>query len=102
MNVKTRRLISFPAHAQVLLRRGGDREQRVQSDPSKKNHEENEMNETKWVTDPVCGMAVDPATAIRINVDGGSYYFCEFACADTFREDPQRWIQAAAPLHEHA
>ena len=45
---------------------------------------------------------MDPAMAIQINVDGGSYYSCESACADTFREDPQRWIQTAAPLHEHA
>lgn len=60
------------------------------------------MNETKRVTDPVCGMAVDPATAIQVNVDGRSYYFCELACADTFKEDPPRWIQTAAPLHEHA
>lgn len=62
----------------------------------------NEMIETKRVTDAVCGMAVDPAMAIQINVEGASYYFCEVACADTFREDPQRWIQTAAPLHEHA
>ena len=60
------------------------------------------MNETKRVADPVCGMVVDLATAIQINFDGRSYYFCEVACADTFREDPQRWIQIAAPLHEHA
>ena len=60
------------------------------------------MNETERVTDPVCGMAVDPATAIQINVDGRVYSFCEVACADTFREDPQRWIQTAAPLHGHA
>ena len=60
------------------------------------------MNETKWLADPVCGMVVDPAAAIQISVDGSSYYFCESACADTFREDPQRWIQPAAPLHEHA
>lgn len=60
------------------------------------------MYGTKRATDPVCGMVVDPATAIQIDVDGGSYYFCEFACADTFSEDPQRWIRTDAPLHEHA
>lgn len=62
----------------------------------------NMMNEVKMVTDPVCGMAVDPATAIQLSVDRRSYYFCEAACADTFRADPQRWIQNAAPLHDHA
>ena len=60
------------------------------------------MYKAERVTDPVCGMAVDPATAIRINVDGRVFSFCEAACADTFREDPLRWIQTAAPLHEHA
>ena len=57
------------------------------------------MNDMNMVTDPVCGMAVDPSTAIQIDVDGGSYYFCEEACAETFKEDPQRWTQTAAPLH---
>ena len=57
------------------------------------------MNDMNMVTDPVCGMSVDPSTAIQIDVDGGSYYFCEAACAETFREDPQRWTQTAAPLH---
>lgn len=59
------------------------------------------MNQTNGVTDPVCGMTVDPATAIQIDMNGSSYYFCEAACADTFNEDPQRWMQTTAPLHEH-
>ena len=59
------------------------------------------MDETNSI-DPVCGMSVDPATAIQIKLDGHSYYFCEVACADTFREDPQRWIKSEAPLHQHA
>ena len=44
------------------------------------------------VTDPVCGMTVDPATAVTVEHDGQMYYFCESACADTFRDDPDRWI----------
>ena len=60
------------------------------------------MHETKRAPDLACEMAVDPATAIQINVDGAPYYFCEVACADTFREDPQRWITTAAPRHECA
>jgi len=59
------------------------------------------MNDRDQVIDPVCGMAVDPARAIQITVNGTTYYFCEIACADTFRQEPQRWIETAAPVHEH-
>ncbi len=44
------------------------------------------------VTDPVCGMQVDPETAVVVEHGGRAYYFCETACADTFRDDPDRWI----------
>lgn len=43
-------------------------------------------------TDPVCGMPVDPETAVTLEYAGNTYYFCESACADTFRDDPDRWI----------
>jgi Cu+-exporting ATPase len=48
--------------------------------------------------DPVCGMQVDPETAVGVEHGGRLYYFCESACADTFRDDPDRWIpDAEAP-----
>lgn len=43
-------------------------------------------------TDPVCDMQVNTATAITVEHDGRTYFFCEPACADTFRDDPERWI----------
>ena len=43
-------------------------------------------------TDPVCGMPIDPASSVAVDHDGRTYYFCESACADTFRDDPDRWI----------
>lgn len=43
------------------------------------------------VADPVCGMPVDPANAVVVEHAGRRYYFCESACADTFRDDPDRW-----------
>ena len=46
-------------------------------------------------SDPVCGMTVDPKTVVAIEYAGVTYYFCESACADTFREDPDRWIPQA-------
>ncbi|NYI40340.1 YHS domain-containing protein [Demequina lutea] len=37
------------------------------------------------VTDPICGMSIDPATAAAtIEHDGTTYYFCSQGCADTF------------------
>jgi Cu+-exporting ATPase len=36
-------------------------------------------------TDPVCGMQVDPTTAVREYLDGAAHYFCSTACRDDFR-----------------
>ncbi len=43
--------------------------------------------------DPVCGMEVDPGTAISVEYAGARYHFCETACAETFREEPPRWVR---------
>lgn len=41
------------------------------------------------VTDPVCNMAVDPATAAgRMSYGGKTYYFCGKGCLETFMKDP--------------
>lgn len=53
------------------------------------------MTSATTVSDPVCGMTVDPSTAVRVELDGDAYYFCESVCAETFRDDPNRWVQAA-------
>ncbi|HZC99371.1 MAG TPA: heavy metal translocating P-type ATPase [Actinomycetes bacterium] len=45
--------------------------------------------ETKTVTDPVCGMQVDPSSAAASQQYGGqSYRFCSKACHETFVADP--------------
>jgi Cu+-exporting ATPase len=45
------------------------------------------------VTDPVCGMRIDPddaaATADR---DGTTYYFCSQSCHDAFVADPGSYV----------
>lgn len=43
--------------------------------------------------DPVCGMEVEPDLALAIEYGGRKYVFCEGACAETFREDPERWAR---------
>ncbi|WP_425600997.1 heavy metal translocating P-type ATPase [Dyella sedimenti] len=44
--------------------------------------------------DPVCGMSVDPATAVHRAEHGGqTYYFCAQRCKERFLADPQRYLQ---------
>jgi uncharacterized membrane protein YraQ (UPF0718 family) len=45
----------------------------------------------RGVTDPVCGMVVDRATAVRHRHDGHPYHFCSEGCRDTFVTDPDRY-----------
>ena len=47
------------------------------------------MNDTKAVTtDPVCGMTVDEATALRTERDGKTYFFCSEDCQQKFLATP--------------
>ena len=49
------------------------------------------------VTDPVCGMKVDPAeTAHRVEVDGLAFHFCSTHCADRFTADPVAYSKPKA------
>ena len=46
------------------------------------------------MTDPVCGMEVDPEDAAAAWQHAGTtYYFCSVGCMERFREDPEpvRW-----------
>ncbi|WP_404384356.1 heavy metal translocating P-type ATPase [Caenispirillum salinarum] len=43
--------------------------------------------------DPVCGMAVDPATTEHHHKhDGTTYHFCSARCADAFIADPDKYL----------
>ena len=44
--------------------------------------------------DPVCGMTVDPATALSAEHDGTRYYFCCEACRTKFITDPEKYLNA--------
>ncbi len=51
------------------------------------------MNTVNTVTDPVCGMQVDPTTAAGSSeYQGQTYYFCSTGCQRQFDKDPQRFI----------
>jgi Cu+-exporting ATPase len=48
------------------------------------------------VTDPVCGMSVNPATAAAHRDTGGNgVYFCSAGCANAFDAEPERYASTA-------
>jgi hypothetical protein len=50
--------------------------------------------EADGVTDPVCGMTVDPATAAAgVSYAGQEYHFCGEGCAQRFAADPPSVLQ---------
>ncbi|WP_404308851.1 heavy metal translocating P-type ATPase [Neorhodopirellula lusitana] len=61
------------------------------------------------VTDPVCGMQVDPATSLRSQYEGKNYFFCSPGCVKKFEADPagvlarhqQRVAKQSADKHSH-
>ncbi|BAY19819.1 hypothetical protein NIES21_56890 (plasmid) [Anabaenopsis circularis NIES-21] len=38
--------------------------------------------------DPICGMTVEKATALKSERDGQTYYFCSQSCLHTFESQP--------------
>jgi Cu+-exporting ATPase len=54
------------------------------------------QEQTPTVTDPVCGMTVDPATATSIEHEGVTYYFCAKHCAETFTANPGAYLKATS------
>jgi P-type Cu+ transporter len=45
------------------------------------------------VTDPVCGMTVEPETAAAAwEYRGETYYFCSVGCFERFRDDPEQFL----------
>ncbi len=45
------------------------------------------------VSDPVCGMKVDPSkTELHAMHKGEKYYFCNINCKDSFVSDPEKYL----------
>jgi uncharacterized membrane protein YraQ (UPF0718 family)/YHS domain-containing protein len=61
----------------------------------------------RGVTDPVCGMKVDRAKALRLEHAGRTHHFCSEDCRSQFERDPDRYAGRAghaaeeAPAHAH-
>ena len=48
--------------------------------------------------DPVCGMTVNPSAAKgQVEHTGKTYYFCSPHCVTKFQQDPEQYLQKAAP-----
>jgi Cu+-exporting ATPase len=48
----------------------------------------------EMVTDPVCGMRIDPEDAVATVEHGDeTYYFCSEACRDAFEADPDAYVK---------
>jgi len=61
-------------------------------------HEHADHTHTANVTDPVCGMTVDPASAAgSADHQGTKYYFCSEHCLVKFKADPGNYLAKAAP-----
>jgi len=63
------------------------------------------MTARRGVTDPVCGMKVDRAKAVRKSLAGETHYFCSEHCLHTFEADPDQYLSGNAPApagHGHA
>ena len=66
--------------------------QQEDEDHSMAHHTEHTSDDTTLVTDPVCGMKIDPKTAATTREhDGTTFYFCSVGCANAFDADPHRY-----------
>src|SRR5438270_238272 len=52
------------------------------------------------MTDPICGMTVEPARAAGSHVyNGQTYYFCSQHCLAEFKKDPEKFLKAQIQAH---
>ncbi|QNN21784.1 heavy metal translocating P-type ATPase [Planctomycetales bacterium ZRK34] len=55
------------------------------------------------VSDPVCGMQVDPGrTAGHVELDGHDYYFCSTGCKSKFEANPAKYLAADEPAEDQS
>jgi len=60
---------------------------------AEQNGEQNGEQKNTAVTDPVCGMQVDPATSQHhARHAGNDYHFCSARCSERFVADPQKYL----------
>jgi Cu+-exporting ATPase len=53
------------------------------------------------VTDPVCGMTVDPLTSThQFDFQGETFHFCSARCRERFAAEPEKYLQRPEPAPE--
>jgi len=57
---------------------------------------ESHSAENATAIDPVCGMTVNPATALNTDFAGNHYYFCSAGCLTKFKAAPDHYLNAAS------
>ena len=61
------------------------------------SHQHENKSPPTMTKDPVCGMDVDPSTAVfQATFDGRTFYFCSQNCHDKFKANPEQYVAAAA------
>jgi hypothetical protein len=58
------------------------------------------LTKRRGITDPVCGMKVDKAKAIRVDFGGEAFYFCTQHCARAFESNPYDYLVPHPTLSE--
>jgi Cu+-exporting ATPase len=67
-------------------------------DHSAHGHDHRHPGAKATVRDPVCGMAVDPATSQhKFEYRGEAYHFCSAGCRTRFVTDPERYLDHSEP-----
>src|SRR3569623_35336 len=56
------------------------------------DHSQHQHTAGDRVRDPVCGMMVDPATAVSAEHDGKTYHFCCDGCRTSFVANPDKYL----------
>ncbi|GAA3510484.1 heavy metal translocating P-type ATPase [Georgenia daeguensis] len=85
--------VAHVAAADPVVEVGRDEEDNPPATPM----EEDMSQKSAKVTDPVCGMSIDPASAAdSAEYEGTTYYFCSGHCAATFKADPSKYAAVRA------
>lgn len=51
------------------------------------------MEKKRLVTDPVCGMKIEPESArSKIEYEGHTVYFCSKHCEEEFKKNPKKYM----------
>ena len=56
----------------------------IEQNKTNNNYDSDKHKQIEMVTDPECGMHVDPDSSVKQKLDGETYYFCSETCRGDF------------------